>query len=115
MLPPGSGRHLLVTGYAEPAPAPGPGFISAWCAGLPARLATRSAPDLPSGGGWHRLGATPPREIAGAPRLGGQTGPPAGELAGPLAGAGDGTGLPGALIHAGLTPPDAVPRGGQPR
>ncbi len=58
VLPPGSGRHLLVTGYAEPAPAPGPGFIPAWCAGLPARLATRSAPDLPSGGGWHRLGAT---------------------------------------------------------
>ena len=67
----GGGRHLLVTEYVEPAPAPGPGFILAWCAGLLARLATRSARDLPSGGGWHRLGATPSREIDEALRLGG--------------------------------------------
>jgi hypothetical protein len=44
VLPLGGGRHLLVTEYAEPAPAPGPGFILAWCAGLLARLATRSTP-----------------------------------------------------------------------
>ena len=114
VLPLGSGRHLLVTEYVEPAPAPGPGFLLAWCAGLLARLATRSARDLPSGGGWHRLGATPSHEIAGALRLGGQIGPSAGELAGTLAGADDGTGLPEALIHADLTPPNAVPRGDQP-
>jgi hypothetical protein len=110
VLPLGGGRHLLVTEYVEPAPAPGPGFILAWCAGLLARLATRSARDLPSGGGWHRLGATPSREIDEALRLGGQIGPAVGELAG----ADDGTGLPEALIHADLTPPNAVPRGDQP-
>jgi Phosphotransferase enzyme family len=114
VLPLGGGRHLLVTDYVEPVPAPGPGFILAWCAGLLARLATRSAPDLPSGGGWHRLGGTPPDEIAEALRLGGQIGPSAGELVEALADADDGTGLPEALIHADLTPPNAVPRGDQP-
>ena len=114
VLPLGSGRHLLVTEYVEPAPAPGPGFLLAWCAGLLARLATRSARDLPSGGGWHRLGATPSHEIAGALRLGGQIGPSVGELVDTLADADDGTGLPEALIHADLTPPNAVPRGDQP-
>jgi len=34
VLPLGSGWHLLVTEYVEPTPAPGPGFILAWCAGL---------------------------------------------------------------------------------
>ena len=114
VLPLGGGRHLLVTEYVEPAPAPGPGFILAWCAGLLARLATRSARDLPSGGGWHRLGATPSDEIAEALRLGGQIGPSAGELVDTLADADDGTGLPEALIHADLTPPNAIPRGDQP-
>jgi pimeloyl-ACP methyl ester carboxylesterase len=114
VLPLGGGRHLLVTEYVEPAPAPSPGFILAWCAGLLARLATRSARDLPSGGGWHRLGATPSDEIAEALRLGGQIGPSVGELVDTLADADDGTGLPEALIHADLTPPNAVPRGDQP-
>jgi Ser/Thr protein kinase RdoA (MazF antagonist) len=86
----------------------------AWCAGLLGRLATRSARDLPSGGGWHRLGATPSREIDEALRLGGQIGPSVGELVDTLADADDGTGLPEALIHADLTPPNAVPRGDQP-
>jgi hypothetical protein len=114
VLPLGGGRHLLVTEYVEPIPAPGPGFILAWCAGLLARLATRSARDLPPGGGWHRLGATPSHEIAEALRLGGELGPSVGELVDTLAGADDGTGLPEALIHADLTPPNAVPRGDQP-
>jgi predicted esterase len=114
VLPLGDGRHLLVTEYVEPVPAPGPGFLLAWCAGLLARLAARSAADLPSGGGWHRLGATPAGEIAAALRLGGQLGPPAGELVDTLADADDGDGLPEALIHADLVPPNAVPRGDQP-
>jgi Ser/Thr protein kinase RdoA (MazF antagonist) len=114
VLPLGGGRHLLVTEYVEPTPAPGPGFILAWCAGLLARLATRSARDLPSGGGWHRLGATPSHEVDEALRLGGQIGPSVGELVDTLADADDGTGLPEALIHADLTPPNAVPRGDQP-
>jgi enterochelin esterase-like enzyme len=110
----GGGRHLLVTEYVESAPAPGPGFLLAWCAGLLGRLATRSVPGLPPGGGWHRLGATPSHEIAEALNLGGQIGPPVGELVDTLADADDGTGLPEALIHADLTPPNAVPRGDQP-
>ena len=114
VLPLGGGRHLLVTEYVEPTPAPGPGFILAWCAGLLARLATRFARDLPSGGGWHRLGATPSHEIAEALHLGGQIGPSVGELVDTLADADDGTDLPEALIHADLTPPNAVPRGDQP-
>ena len=40
--------------------------------------------------------------------------PEAGELVDTLADADDGTGLPEALIHADLTPPNAVPRGDQP-
>ena len=114
VLPLGGGRHLLVTEYVEPAPAPGPGFILAWCTGLLARLATRSAPDLPPGGGWHRLGATPAHEVAEALLLGGQIGSSVGELVHTLAHADDGTGLPEALIHADLVPPNAVPRGDQP-
>jgi hypothetical protein len=110
----GGGRHLLVTEYVEPAPAPGPGFIFAWCTGLLARLATRTAQDLPPGGGWHRLGATPSDEIAAALRLGGQIGSSVGEVVDALADADDGAGLPEALIHADLTPPNAVPRGDQP-
>jgi enterochelin esterase-like enzyme len=114
VLPLGGGRHLFVTQYVEPTPAPGPGFILAWCAGLLAKLATRPARDLPPGGGWHRLGATPSHEIAEALRLGGQLGPSVGELIDTLADADDGTGLPEALIHADLTPPNAVPRGDRP-
>ena len=113
VLPLGGGGTCLSPSTSS-GPAPGPGFILAWCAGLLARLATRSAPDLPPGGGWHRLGATPPREIAEALRLGGQIGPSVGELVYNLADADDGTGLPQALIHADLAPPNAVPRGDQP-
>jgi hypothetical protein len=41
----GDGQFISQWGeaeYVEPTPAPGPGFILAWCAGLLARLATRS-------------------------------------------------------------------------
>jgi hypothetical protein len=55
---------VLVAEYVEPSPAPGPGFILAWCTGLLCRLATRSGADLPAGGGWHRLGPTPAVMIA---------------------------------------------------
>jgi hypothetical protein len=106
-------RHLLVTEYVEPSPAPGPGFILAWCAGLLSRLATRSAEDLPGGGGWHRLGPTPAREIDRALSLGGEVGTSVAELVDTLAEADDGAGLPEALIHADLTPSNAVPRGDQ--
>jgi hypothetical protein len=109
----GSDRHVLVTEYVEPSPAPGPGFILAWCAGLLSRLATRSAEALPAGGGWHRLGPTPVREIDQALSLGGEVGPSVAELVDTLAEADDGAGLPEALIHADLTPPNAVPRGDQ--
>ena len=47
-------------------------------------------------------------------RLGGQIGPSVGELVDTLADADEGTGLPEALIHPDLTPPNAVPRGDQP-
>lgn len=114
VLPLAGGRHLLVTEYVEPAPAPGPGFVLAWCAGLLARLATRSGTDLPAGGGWHRLGATPSREIDAALRLGGATGSSVAEVVDTLAETDDGTGLPEALIHADLTPANAIPRGEQP-
>jgi Ser/Thr protein kinase RdoA (MazF antagonist) len=114
VLPIGDGRHLLITEYVEPAPAPGPGFLLAWCAGLLARLASRSGHLLPAGGGWHRLGATPSQEIDEALRLAGQLGPSVAELADALADADDGTGLPETLIHADLTPPNAVPQGDQP-
>jgi Ser/Thr protein kinase RdoA (MazF antagonist) len=110
----GSGRHVLVTEYVEPSPAPRPGFVLAWCAGLLGRLANRSGADLPSGGGWHRLGATPSHEIDEALRLGSQVGPSVAELVDALADADDGVGLPEALIHADLTPANAVPQGDQP-
>lgn len=110
----GGGRHLLVTEYVEPTPPPRPGFVLAWCAGLLGRLATRSGADLPPGGGWHRLGATPSDEIDAAVRLGGQAGSSVAELVDTLAEADDGTGLPEALIHADLTPSNAIPRGDQP-
>ncbi len=59
----GDDCHALVTEYVEPSPAPSPGFVLAWCAGLLGRLAVRLAETLPAGGGWHRLGATPSIEI----------------------------------------------------
>ena len=108
------GQHVLVTEYVEPSPDPRPGFILAWCAALLGRLATRSADDLPSGGGWHRLGATPSDEIDAALHLGGRVGPSVAELVDALAEADDGAGLPEALIHPDLTPPNAVPQGDQP-
>jgi len=114
VLPIGDGRHLLVTEFVEPSPASGPGFVLAWCAGLLARLASRSGGDLPAGGGWHRLGGTPSQEIDEALRLGGQIGISIAEPLDALAEADDGTGLPQALIHADLTPPNAVPQGDQP-
>ncbi|MGA2521319.1 MAG: phosphotransferase [Acidimicrobiales bacterium] len=109
----GGDRHVLVTEYVEPSPAPRPGFILAWCAGLLSRLATRSAENLPAGGGWHRLGPTPARQIDQALSLGGEVGPSVAELVDTLAEADDCAGLPEALIHADLTPPNAVPRGDQ--
>ena len=110
----GDGRHLLVTRYVESLPAPGPGFVLAWCTGLLARLANQSGSGLPHGGGWHRLGATPSHEIDEALRIGGQVGSSVAEVVDALADADDGTGLPEALIHADLTPPNAVPQGDQP-
>jgi hypothetical protein len=109
----GDDRHLLVTEYIEPAPAPGPGFLLAWCAGLLGRLAKRSGDDLPPGGGWHRLGAAASQEIDEALRLAGQLGPGVVELVDVLADADDATGLPEALIHADLTPPNVIPQGDQ--
>jgi Phosphotransferase enzyme family/Putative esterase len=110
----GEGRHLLVTEYVEPSPAPRPGFVLAWCVGLLGRLALRSAENLPAGGGWHRLGATPSSEIDQALALGGHVGASVAELVDTLADADDGTGLPEGLIHADLTPPNAVPQGDEP-
>ena len=114
VLPLGEDRHALVTEYVTPSQAPRPGFVRAWCAGLLGRLANRSAADLPAGGGWHRLGATPSREIDEALRLGGQVGPSVAQLLDVLADADDGTGLPEALIHPDLTPPNAIPQGDDP-
>jgi hypothetical protein len=114
VLPLGAGRHLLLTEYVEPTPPPSPAFVVAWCAGLLGRLATRPGADLPAGGGWHRLGATPSEEIDAALWLGGGVGSSVAELVEALAEADDGTGLPEALIHPDLTPPNAVPRGDQP-
>ena len=110
----GEDRHVLITEYVEPSPAPGPGFVLAWCAGLLGRLAARPATALPAGGGWHRLGPTPSSEIDQALALGGHIGAPVAELVETLAVADDGAGLPEALVHADLTPPNAVPRGDQP-
>lgn len=109
----GEGRHLLVTEFVGPSPAPSSGFVLAWCTGLLARLANRSGADLPAGGGWHRLGATPAQEIEEALRLGGQIGTAIVEPMDALAQADDGAGLPEALIHADLTPPNAIPQGDQ--
>jgi hypothetical protein len=114
VLPLGEGRHVLVTVYVEPAPAPRPGLALAWCAALLGRLANRPGSDLPSGGGWHRLGVTPSAEIDEALRLGGQVGRTVTELTDALADADDGTGLPEALIHPDLTPPNVVPQGEGP-
>ncbi|MFZ0668534.1 MAG: hypothetical protein WAM97_22485 [Acidimicrobiales bacterium] len=110
----GDDRHVLVTEYVEPSPAPGPGFVLAWCAGLLSRLAARSGEGMPAGGGWHRLGPTPSREIDQALALGGQVGTSVAEIVDTLAGADDGAGLPEGLIHPDLTPPNAVPQGDQP-
>ena len=33
----GEDRHVLLTEYVEPSPAPGPGFVLAWCARLLSR------------------------------------------------------------------------------
>ena len=82
-----------------------------WAA-RPTRCSIRR--DLPPGGGWHRLGATPPSEIDQALALGGNVGASVAELVDTLADADDGAGLPEELIHADLTPPNAVPRGDQP-
>ncbi|TWP37436.1 phosphotransferase [Leekyejoonella antrihumi] len=114
VLPIGDDRHLLVTAYIERSPAPGPGFVVAWCAALLGRLATRSGAELPPGGGWHRLGATPSREINEALRLGAEVGPSVAELVDALGDADDATGLPESLIHADLTPPNVIPQGDQP-
>ena len=114
VVPIGDDRRVLLTEYVEASPAPSPGFVIAWCAGLLGRLAARSGAGLPAGGGWHRLGATPSDEIDEALRIGGQAGSSVGELTDALAEADDGTGLPEALIHADLTPPNAVPQGDQP-
>ena len=110
----GGDRHVLITEYVEPSPAPGPGFVLAWCAGLLGRLAVPPANDLAAGGGWHRLGPTPSREIDEALALGGHVGASVAELVDTLADADDGAGLPETLIHADLTPPNAVPQGEQP-
>ncbi len=110
----GEGRHLLLTEYVQPSAPPSPGFVLAWCAGLLGRLASRSGDELPAGGGWHRLGATPSAEIDEALRLGGQIGPSVAEIVDALADADDGTGLPEAMIHADLTAQNAVPQGGEP-
>jgi hypothetical protein len=114
VLAPGDDRHVLVTEYVEPSAAPRPGFVLAWCVGLLSRLAVRSAENLPAGGGWHRLGATPSSEIDQALALGGHVGTSVAELVDTLADADDGTGLPQGLIHADLTPPNAIPQGDQP-
>ena len=99
--------HRAVTGSP-------PGLRIGLVRGLLGRLANRSADDLPPGGGWHRLGPTPSHEIDQALSLGGQVGPSVAELVDTLADADDGVGLPEALIHADLTPPNAIPQGDQP-
>jgi Ser/Thr protein kinase RdoA (MazF antagonist) len=114
MLSIGDGRHLLVTEFVVATPAPRPGFVAAWCAALLGQLAKRSGDRLAAGGGWHRLGATPSREIDEALRIGGELGPSVAELLDALAAADDGAGLPECLIHADLTPPNAVPQGDGP-
>lgn len=106
--------HLLVTDYVDPGPEPKPGFVLAWCAGLLARLATRTAENLPAGGGWHRLGTTPTAEVDAALALADESSSIPTELLDALAEADDGTGLPQALIHPDLVPANAIPQGGNP-
>lgn len=107
----GSRRHLLVTEHVEVRPAPRPGFVLAWCTGLLGGLAAKSGENLPPGGGWHRLGQTPSLEIDAALRLAGELEGPAGELLDQLADADDADGLPEAIIHPDLTPPNAIAQG----
>jgi Ser/Thr protein kinase RdoA (MazF antagonist) len=114
VVPAGQGRHLLVTEYVEPVPAPSRGFVLAWCAGLLGRLGAHAGQSLPPGGGWHRLGQTPTEEIDQALRLGGELGGPVQESLEALAAADDATGLPEAVIHPDLTPPNLVPQGDGP-
>jgi Ser/Thr protein kinase RdoA (MazF antagonist) len=111
VLPVGQGRHVLVTEYVEPVPAPGPGFLLAWCAGLLGRLAARPGDSLPPGGGWHRLATTPSTEIDRALQLAGVLDAPVQETLEALANADDATGLPEGVVHPDLTPPNAVPQG----
>ena len=106
--------HLLLTEFIDARSAPSQGFVLAWCAGLLAKLATKSGTTLPPGGGWHRLGLTPSAEIDAALQLTGQLGSAASELADLLANADDGHGLPEAVIHPDLTPPNVVPQGADP-
>jgi len=108
----GSQRHLLVTEYVEARPAPKPGFVLAWCAALLGGLTRRAGEDLPPGGGWHRLGQTPSLEIDAALRLASEASGPTGQLLDLLAEADDADGLPEALIHPDLSPPNAIPQGG---
>jgi hypothetical protein len=110
---PAARRHVLVTEYVESSAAPKPGFVLAWCAGLLGHLAARPGAGLPAGGGWHRLGLTPTEEIDAALRLGGDLRSSVGELVDLLANADDADGLPEALVHPDLTPPNAIARGAQ--
>lgn len=110
----GSRRHLLVTEHVEARPAPRPGFVLAWCTGLLAGLAGKSGEDLPPGGGWHRLGLTPSLEIDAALHLASGVEGSAGELLDQLADADDASGLPEAMIHPDLAPPNAIAQGENP-
>jgi Ser/Thr protein kinase RdoA (MazF antagonist) len=110
----GSPRHLLITEYVEPNPAPKPGFTLAWCAGLLGHLTLRSGQALALGGGWARLGLTPAEEVDSALRLVAELDRPPAALVELLADADDGAGLPEALVHPDLTPANAIPRGAQP-
>lgn len=110
----GSARHLLVTEHVEARPAPRPGFVLAWCAALLARLATRPGETLPPGGGWHRLGPTPSLEIDAALRLASEVEGPAAGLLDQLADADDANGLPEAMIHPDMAPPNAIAQGDSP-
>lgn len=110
----GSARHLLVTEYVEPIPAAKPGQLLAWCTGLLGALAQRPGDPLPPGGGWHRLGPTPSSEIDTALRLASEAEGPTSELLDLLAAADDGNGLPEAMVHADMAPPNAIPQGENP-
>ncbi len=95
-------------------PEPRPGYLLAWCAALLGRLATRAGEDLPPGGGWHRMGATPAAELDAALQMAASLGPAAGPLVDALSEADDATGLPEALIHPDLVPANAIPRADGP-